>query len=236
MPSLRLAPAGLRRTALALPLLLAACASFAPPPPPGPPRQLSVERAEQTLTLYFATDIAQPSAEERGRLAAFLHGLDPQGRRTFRVSGHADDRASEAYNLDLSARRARAVAELIEDRGFAAGEITTMAFGERAPAYPGTSDSARSRNRRVDIAVDGWTVGVAGCPDWRRDPGDTAMNEPLGNLGCANLVNLGLMVADPAALLRGRPLGPADGTREAEAVVRYRTDKVKDLQEGLITP
>ena len=44
------------------------------------------------------------------------------------------------------------------------------------------------------------------------------------------------MVADPADLQRGRPLGPADATREAEAIVRYRTDKVKELQDGLIEP
>jgi type IV pilus biogenesis protein CpaD/CtpE len=37
------------------------------------------------------------------------------------------------------------------------------------------------------------------------------------------------MVADPADLAEGRPLGPADGVREAEAVVRYRTDKVRPL-------
>ena len=56
---------------------------------------------------------------------------------------------------------------------------------------------------------------------------------PLSNLGCANAVNLGLMIAEPADLTRGRPLGTADGIREAEAVVRYRTDKVKELKAGM---
>ena len=40
----------------------------------------------------------------------------------------------------------------------------------------------------------------------------------------------------PADLGVGRALGPADSTREAEAIVRYRTDKVKGLQDGLIAP
>jgi pilus assembly protein CpaD len=51
----------------------------------------------------------------------------------------------------------------------------------------------------------------------------------LSNLGCANAVNLGLMVADPADLVTGAPTAPADATREAEAIVRYRTDKVRQL-------
>ena len=51
----------------------------------------------------------------------------------------------------------------------------------------------------------------------------------MSNLGCANAVNLGLMVADPNDLAMGTPTAPADAAREAEAIVRYRTDKVKAL-------
>ena len=73
------------------------------------------------------------------------------------------------------------------------------------------------------------SVALPGCPDWSRDPGYDPRNEPLSNLGCANAFNLGLMVADPRDLSTGTPTAPADATREAEAVIRYRTDKVKQL-------
>lgn len=43
------------------------------------------------------------------------------------------------------------------------------------------------------------------------------------------------MVADPADLPAGRPLGPADGTREADAILRYRTDKVRPLDQDVLT-
>lgn len=226
----------LRGSLLAAPLALAACAgAMEPLPAPEPQRQLDVARVEHAHTVYFATDADRPSADEQRRLTAFLDALDPDRRLAFRLSGHADDRASEAYNLDLSARRARGVSQLIRERGLA-DDIATTAFGERAPSWPGHSEAARAGNRRVEVVVDGWTVELAGCPDWSRDPADTALNYPLSNLGCATLGNLGLMVADPGDLVRGRPLGPADATREAEAVVRYRTDKVKALQKGLIDP
>ncbi|HMR30461.1 MAG TPA: CpaD family pilus assembly lipoprotein [Geminicoccaceae bacterium] len=234
-PLLRLR-AALRLSALAVPLALAACVATDPLPAPESPRQLAVERVERTHTVYFATDVDQPSAEEKRRLASFLGGLDPEQRRTFRVSGHADDRASESYNVDLSARRARGVGGLIRGWGFAGDDIVTTAFGEKAPAQPGQTDAARAGNRRVDVVVDGWTVVLSGCPDWSRDPADTALNYPLGNQGCATLATLARMVADPADLARGRALGPADAVREAEAVVRYRTDKVKDLQDELTSP
>lgn len=222
-----------RSALLALPLL-GACTDLDPLPAPEAARRLVVERSEYSHSVYFETDRDRPSAEEGRRLAAFLQGLDPQGRHSFRLAGHADDRASETYNVDLSARRARGVGELIRGWGFGDDSVATLAFGERAPAQAGTSDVARSRNRRVDVIVDGWTASLPDCPDWSRDPADTVLNLPLSNRGCATLTNLGLMVADPADLARGRPMGPADGIREAEAIVRYRTDKTKALQDGLI--
>jgi pilus biogenesis lipoprotein CpaD len=222
-----------RSALLALPLL-AACTALEPMPAPEPARQLTMERSEYRHSVYFETDRDRPSAEEGRRLAAFLQGLDPQARHSFRLAGHADDRASETYNVDLSARRARSVGQLIRGWGFADEEVATLAFGERAPAQPGASDAARSRNRRVDVMVDGWSASLPDCPDWSRDPAETTLNLPLSNLGCATLTNLGRMVADPADLARGRAMGPADGVREAEAIVRYRTDKTKALQDGLI--
>jgi pilus assembly protein CpaD len=42
-------------------------------------------------------------------------------------------------------------------------------------------------------------------------------------MGCSNEINLGLMVADPNDLVRGRPLAPADAERSALAVQKYRT-------------
>jgi pilus assembly protein CpaD len=42
-------------------------------------------------------------------------------------------------------------------------------------------------------------------------------------MGCSNEINLGLMVADPNDLARGRPLAPADAERAALSVQKYRT-------------
>ena len=49
------------------------------------------------------------------------------------------------------------------------------------------------------------------------------------NFGCANERNLGLMVANPADLLRGREPGPADGDFAAFGIQRYRADKTEPL-------
>lgn len=71
-----------------------------------------------------------------------------------RVEGHTDDRGDATYGLQLSGRRAQAVAlYLIRTEHFAASLITTKGFGETAPAVPNNSDANRQKNRRVVITV-----------------------------------------------------------------------------------
>jgi outer membrane protein OmpA-like peptidoglycan-associated protein len=71
-----------------------------------------------------------------------------------RVEGHTDDRADEAYNLDLSLRRAQAVADwLVANAAIAAERLVVTGLGETAPAYPNDSDANRQLNRRVVITV-----------------------------------------------------------------------------------
>jgi pilus biogenesis lipoprotein CpaD len=51
--------------------------------------------------------------------------------------------------------------------------------------------------------------------------------------GCSNAYNLGVMVADPADLERGRTLDPADAERASLTVTRYRLDDpLLDIIEG----
>ena len=74
----------------------------------------------------------------------------------------------------------------------------------------------------LELEVNTFAVVLPACPDWSRDPAFDGRNLGLSNIGCANATNLGLMVADPGDLRQGRSFGPADGVREAEAVMRYR--------------
>jgi pilus assembly protein CpaD len=71
------------------------------------------------------------------------------------------------------------------------------------------------------------------CPDWRKPDNDgDPSNTTMSNLGCANLRNLGLMVADPGELLAGRPSTMGAGEPLAAGVERYRTGKVTPLLDS----
>ncbi len=80
----------------------------------------------------------------------------------------------------------------------------------------------------VVVAVEHYDVRLPACPDWRKNPPLT--NGVWSNHGCADAVNLGLMLADPRDMVTGRELGPMDGTTAASAVERYRKGEVKELE------
>lgn len=217
-----------RRLALGGLLLLAACAAG---DPHWEPKTLRVDAVRHEHKVYFATDSATLSPTERERLLAFVRDVGPDEPAAIRLGGHADERHTDAYNLALSARRNASVAAFLREHGVNHAPVGATAFGKRVPAAPGSTEEAWAANRRVEVTTEGYAVVPPDCPDWG-DPRDPNFaNRPLPNLGCATVTNLGLMVAEPRDLVRGRELAPADGVREAEAVVRYREDAVKDLLE-----
>lgn len=67
------------------------------------------------------------------------------------IQGHADSRASDAYNQRLSERRANAVKAYFESKGIAASRLTAVGFGESKPVAPNTTPEGMTQNRRVEL-------------------------------------------------------------------------------------
>jgi len=66
------------------------------------------------------------------------------------LEGHTDSRGSDAYNIDLSTRRAAAVKQkLAADYGIDAERISSVGYGESRPIASNQTDEGRARNRRV---------------------------------------------------------------------------------------
>ena len=72
---------------------------------------------------------------------------------TIAVYGYTDDIGTQAYNLQLSQRRAEAVRDFLVQAGISATVMSTKGFGKSDPRVPGDSELARAANRRVEIAI-----------------------------------------------------------------------------------
>ena len=195
------------------------------------PKALEVDRAHYRHVVYFPTDRDHLAGGEQDRLIAFLRAVQPKESDSIRIEGHADERATDLYNLDLAGRRMEAVKRFLNDHGVERPDLHASSFGERAPAVTGDGERAWRKNRRVEIVLERYLVTPPACPDWSRRTGVDYANKPHTNFGCATETNLGLMIADPRDLVRGRTLGPADGVHQAEGVVRYREGEQPELEE-----
>ena len=69
------------------------------------------------------------------------------------VQGHTDERGDDAYNLDLSDRRAHAVEKYLTDKGVDAKRLTAQGYGETQPLIREHNERAWSKNRRVAFLI-----------------------------------------------------------------------------------
>ncbi|MDR3512598.1 MAG: CpaD family pilus assembly lipoprotein [Caulobacteraceae bacterium] len=83
--------------------------------------------------------------------------------------------------------------------------------------HPESADSAQTRTAAQPI-----------CQPADPSPGAAVT---LPEEGCWNAANLAKMVADPADLTQGKPLGPADGSRETAVIDAYKRGPPKTSPE-----
>lgn len=69
------------------------------------------------------------------------------------VEGHTDDQGDDAYNKDLSQRRAQAVADFLIGKGVAPDKLEPIGYGEEKPLQPNTTKKGRAKNRRVEFKL-----------------------------------------------------------------------------------
>ena len=67
------------------------------------------------------------------------------------VEGHTDSRGSEAYNEELSQRRAQAVTEALSAKGVPADQYVAKGLGKAYPVASNETSAGQQRNRRVEI-------------------------------------------------------------------------------------
>ncbi len=72
---------------------------------------------------------------------------------TIEINGHTDNIGSQDYNLVLSNKRAKAVADYLVQLGFEGEKINWNGFGGSKPITENNSDMGRQRNRRVEFVI-----------------------------------------------------------------------------------
>ena len=92
------------------------------------------------------------AARKLDQLAQFLN--EHKDRRV-QIDGFTDSVGTDAYNEDLSRRRADAVKSALLVRGIDASRIGTQGYGKSYPVANNTDSGGRQLNRRVEVVIGG---------------------------------------------------------------------------------
>lgn len=105
-----------------------------------------------SVYVNFAVNSAEILPESAQVLSDLFDRLTSEGASQVSIVGHTSTEGTDAYNQDLSERRAQSVVDDLVRRGFDSRNISAVGKGESQPLIsPDASETARSLNRRVEI-------------------------------------------------------------------------------------
>jgi pilus assembly protein CpaD len=188
--------------ALALALLVGACAPVTTYTDAEAPKRLKLDNATTQVDLRFVPGTASLAAADAAHLRQLAAdgAISPADRVTIAAAGPPR----------LAAQRVASVAAVLLNYGI-------IGIAEPLAQLP---------PERAVIEVSRTLVTLPPCPNWSKPSGTDFGNQPSSNFGCATETNLGLMIAYPSDLAGGLPVGSSAGFPAAAAVNRYLNDKV----------
>ena len=149
-----------------LALALFALGGCQTPPPKGlTPEQIAVLKQEGfTPTdegwtfglsgkVLFGSDVDSLNAQSSAIVQRIGKALLDVGIDRVRVDGHTDASGKEAYNQQLSVRRAKSVSTVLQQVGMRAENIQVNGLGSSVPVATNKTATGRYENRRVAIVV-----------------------------------------------------------------------------------
>ncbi len=105
------------------------------------------------LNVNFDFDSDQLTASGKKQVAEIAAALSSPSLQTdrFLLEGHTDSAGSDAYNLDLSTRRALTVSRMLQNEYGVQVDLITKGYGEARPVATNQTESGRALNRRVSL-------------------------------------------------------------------------------------
>jgi outer membrane protein OmpA-like peptidoglycan-associated protein len=103
------------------------------------------------LLFDFDSDRIRPDAA--ANLNELANSLTKFPNSDLLIVGHTDARGEDAYNMNLSQRRANAASAYLQSRGVPASRIRTSGRGEMEPVASNATEAGMQQNRRVEVAI-----------------------------------------------------------------------------------
>lgn len=127
-------------------------------PVPVKPDDLSLLKLETGNTIvlkniYFEFDKDGLMPRSYVELKKLLQVLRSNPKLSIEIVGHTDALGNDAYNLDLSRRRAESVMQYLTENKIAKTRLSASGLGEQVPIADNETEEGRAMNRRVEFVV-----------------------------------------------------------------------------------
>jgi peptidoglycan-associated lipoprotein len=109
--------------------------------------------ADLAMMINFDYDQATVRQTDQATLDRKAAVLAANPNVKLQISGHADERGSDEYNLALGNRRAAAAKRYLENKGIDGSRLDVVSYGEERPLNPGHDEAAYAQNRRDEFQV-----------------------------------------------------------------------------------
>jgi OmpA-OmpF porin, OOP family len=125
------------------------------PTPPDDLSKIALKLGDtvQLKNIFFEFDkdeLMPRSSVELDKLSKILHKYP---KMKIEIIGHTDNEGEDAYNLELSKRRANAVVNYLIEYKINTKRLTYRGEGEKSPIDSNNSDEGRANNRRVEFVI-----------------------------------------------------------------------------------
>ncbi|MGC1243841.1 MAG: OmpA family protein [Chryseosolibacter sp.] len=119
---------------------------------------IDLEKAEKGTTavlqnIFFDVDKYDLKEKSVTELRKILRFLKENPSFKVEISGHTDNVGADAYNLQLSQRRAQSVFNYLVESGIDARRLSPEGYGAAKPLAPNTSEEGRRQNRRIEFKL-----------------------------------------------------------------------------------
>ena len=103
--------------------------------------------------MLYAQDSDELTAASRDNLRRLATSLEKYPNTRLMIVGHSDSQSGTDKSLDLSERRAKALADFLEQIGVNRARMTALGRGDAEPIATNDTDAGRQWNRRIEIAI-----------------------------------------------------------------------------------
>ncbi len=103
--------------------------------------------------IFFATDSYELLPESTSELQSILSFALNNTNLVLEIGGHTDSRGEDAYNQQLSEKRARAVYNYLVEHGINPNRLKYKGYGEQKPIATNETSEGRQLNRRTELTI-----------------------------------------------------------------------------------